>query len=899
MLPAALTPQRAWFGRIPPDVRLFLAFLVLLAPVKALQTGPLRWMNIDGGYYTEVARHVRDGLGLTTHVSLNNFGYESFPHPTSIYPLWPVVLGMTGRVVDLTTAAHWLPAILYFVSIIGAFGFGRSVWPAPVFPSSGLPINGGHIAAALLAFNRQFIVFTSVPYTEGLSWALFFLFFWRLSKKSAETSAIWGVELGLWLSALYFARSQFIVIPLAVGGALFLRLCVGPDRMRWLRVGATAAAVTGTALGAWLAHLSTFVADLGPTALVRFDQNRANDLLAEFDVIVETDGALDLLTDRLSGLGTAYSPAGAHSWHGNVGTANWALPVAGVFALVALRRPVQGWWARRLASIRSDDAILRGAMLLVAVGGLLSVHLAHKHFNGDWYFYRRQGLIAIFAFLLPLMWLLRRKGAAALFGGAIVASSIWLGIFEAARQIKASYAEAAKPDPYADLVGWLAQNSAAEAPITVAFQEGTVQRVAWRTEHVGYHWLSTKSPYADVRTMFDKLHTDYLILDATRRVSWRLWRDGSGRVEAEFERVPGSPPTNTILRTRTQTPPPPVSRKVLLVGVDGANWKVMGPMVKRGELPTFRRLWSEGASAVELDAAQSSVCPAVWTTITTGRSAVDHGVSHHTEKLADGTEIPVTSNRRKVPALWNVASALGVSVGLIHWPATWPAEPVLGTVVTDHDVPSISLSAAQVDQLSTELAVRQLATGASALTLVHLGNIDAVQHAAWDRFQPFAFSTPAGGVDATATTVEGAYRELDRAVAELMAAAGPDTTVIVVSDHGASPCSGAAAGAPPGCHTKANKGLLFIHGPGVAGSERLKANELDVFPTMAWIAGLPISAELTGRPLSEAFLWEYAARFGRTDVPGYGERVPGVVPSGPSPADGVFLERLRQLGEIK
>ena len=49
--------------------------------------------------------------------------------------------------------------------------------------------------------------------------------------------------------------------------------------------------------------------------------------------------------------------------------------------------------------------------------------------------------------------------------------------------------------------------------------------------------------------------------------------------------------------------------------------------------------------------------------------------------------IPVTSRSRKVPAIWNTASARGISVGVVGWWATWPAEKVNGFLVSDRVAP--------------------------------------------------------------------------------------------------------------------------------------------------------------------------------------------------------------------
>jgi len=43
----------------------------------------------------------------------------------------------------------------------------------------------------------------------------------------------------------------------------------------------------------------------------------------------------------------------------------------------------------------------------------------------------------------------------------------------------------------------------------------------------------------------------------------------------------------------------------------------------------------------------------------------------------------VTSNARRVPAFWNLATAAGSPVAVVDWWATWPAEAVLGAVVSE------------------------------------------------------------------------------------------------------------------------------------------------------------------------------------------------------------------------
>src|SRR5439155_1392235 len=49
-----------------------------------------------------------------------------------------------------------------------------------------------------------------------------------------------------------------------------------------------------------------------------------------------------------------------------------------------------------------------------------------------------------------------------------------------------------------------------------------------------------------------------------------------------------------------------------------------------------------------------------------------------------GEQLPVTSQMRRVKAIWNILSDAGRRVAVVGWWATWPAETVRGTIVSDH-----------------------------------------------------------------------------------------------------------------------------------------------------------------------------------------------------------------------
>lgn len=121
--------------------------------------------------------------------------------------------------------------------------------------------------------------------------------------------------------------------------------------------------------------------------------------------------------------------------------------------------------------------------------------------------------------------------------------------------------------------------------------------------------------------------------------------------------------------------------RVLVIGLDGLDWKIIDRLGAQGRLPTFERLRREGATGVFLSE-PPLLSPIVWTTIATGRSPLDHGIFGFLTRR-DGKTEPVRSDERRVRALWNIASDHDVPVGVIGWYSSWPAEPVDGYLVSD------------------------------------------------------------------------------------------------------------------------------------------------------------------------------------------------------------------------
>jgi len=122
---------------------------------------------------------------------------------------------------------------------------------------------------------------------------------------------------------------------------------------------------------------------------------------------------------------------------------------------------------------------------------------------------------------------------------------------------------------------------------------------------------------------------------------------------------------------------------VLFVGLDGADWEILDPYIQEGRMPNLAALSREGRTGI-LTTIQPPVSPLVWTTEMTGVSPLEHGILDFTRfHPKTGEREPIPREERRVPAVWNMASAAGQSVAVFGLWATWPAEPVRGLLVAD------------------------------------------------------------------------------------------------------------------------------------------------------------------------------------------------------------------------
>ncbi|HTY42126.1 MAG TPA: alkaline phosphatase family protein [Thermoanaerobaculia bacterium] len=126
---------------------------------------------------------------------------------------------------------------------------------------------------------------------------------------------------------------------------------------------------------------------------------------------------------------------------------------------------------------------------------------------------------------------------------------------------------------------------------------------------------------------------------------------------------------------------------VIWLGLDGLDWDLVDRLAAEGKMPNWKKLAAEGYTA-RLKSFLPILSPIVWTTLATGLGPDVHRILDFQEvDPATGQKVPISGRSRAVPAIWNVASAEGLSVGVVGWWGTHPAEEVKGFFVSDHASP--------------------------------------------------------------------------------------------------------------------------------------------------------------------------------------------------------------------
>lgn len=262
--------------------------------------------------------------------------------------------------------------------------------------------------------------------------------------------------------------------------------------------------------------------------------------------------------------------------------------------------------------------------------------------------------------------------------------------------------------------------------------------------------------------------------------------------------------------------------KVVVIGLDGADWRLLRPWLANGRLPTLAQLISEGTSGP----LRSTIRPessSAWASFATGVNPGQHGVysfversSGYSYKLANGHSI---QTRR----FWDWLGEAGLRVGLQNIPFTYPPRPVNGCLVGGMLTPDANSDFTYPPELKKELLARfpdyrvdaadtndkaALIANVTAFTqqqrdvalmllrewpwdffTVVFTGPDRMQHFLWaDIDERHPLHDPASA-HRFGPSLLAHYEALDAAIADIRQQLPDNTLLLIMSDHGFNGCA--------------------------------------------------------------------------------------------------------------
>ncbi|MEO5754019.1 MAG: alkaline phosphatase family protein [Chthoniobacterales bacterium] len=269
--------------------------------------------------------------------------------------------------------------------------------------------------------------------------------------------------------------------------------------------------------------------------------------------------------------------------------------------------------------------------------------------------------------------------------------------------------------------------------------------------------------------------------------------------------------------------------KLLIIGLDAATLDLINPWVAEGKLPNLAQLMREGGSG-RLASILPPVTPPAWTSFMTGKNPGKHGIFEFMEMPAGSYALHyLDASARRTKTVWRMLNDAGYTVGTMNIPFTYPPEHLDGFQISGMSTPSekspfiyppelrpemedrlgkFRLDPRFLGFMSTNLRRRQVLDDMknlddqwlrASLYLIEkhpadvmmftFMSIDTVQHHFWQFMDPAHHYHDASLAQQFGHAVFDVYARLDRAIARLLEKVSPDTSVLVVSDHGGGPTS--------------------------------------------------------------------------------------------------------------
>jgi predicted AlkP superfamily phosphohydrolase/phosphomutase len=266
--------------------------------------------------------------------------------------------------------------------------------------------------------------------------------------------------------------------------------------------------------------------------------------------------------------------------------------------------------------------------------------------------------------------------------------------------------------------------------------------------------------------------------------------------------------------------------RVILIAWDGADWRILDPLLEQGALPNLQALIDRG----QKDVLRSTVPThswSAWPSFLTGVDPVDHGIYDILETVP-GThkQYPVTYKSIKARTFLDDLTAAGKKQLLLDVPLTFPPPAIDGYLLAGGVLPKGRTFTAPAD-LPDQLAKANLEWPINGMSWTTYHNkpdayldeafevtkkridvsehlmketdwdlmasvwvsIDRTQHCLSSHIAPDHPDYAKNKVTRIGNKVADIFRQADDAIGRFVANARPDDIILFISDHGFQSCS--------------------------------------------------------------------------------------------------------------
>ncbi|MBD3181834.1 hypothetical protein GF312_06055 [Candidatus Poribacteria bacterium] len=273
--------------------------------------------------------------------------------------------------------------------------------------------------------------------------------------------------------------------------------------------------------------------------------------------------------------------------------------------------------------------------------------------------------------------------------------------------------------------------------------------------------------------------------------------------------------------------------RTVLIGLDGATFSVLNPLMQNGTMPFLKDFIGKGVSAI-LPSVIPPLTPPGWTTIMTGRSPGNHGILDFFRFESPESKYLTFNTARNIECetIWSIVSRHDQKATTLNFPTMIPPQPISGFIVPGwvtwrslrrscypsslydklKEIPDFSIKMLGMDLGTEEQAVSgcpedewvewvkhhidrekqwftvlkyMMINEPCELTAIVFDGVDKLQHLFWrfihPDFMPNEFTPKEQEINKLCMQY---FSQMDFFISEIVNLAGDDGRIFMVSDHG-------------------------------------------------------------------------------------------------------------------